>query len=158
MDNPEETKQERSNEEIIEKYYSDLNIVFEKNEADKLPLNRDYDIAIELIPGSQLYFVPKYSLTVNMLNALREYIKDNLRKKFIRKSKSPAGAPILFVKKRDGTLRLCVDYRRLNAVTIRNSYPIPRIADLIKSFKDVTISTRLDLRSAYNLVRVKEGD
>jgi len=63
----------------------------------------------------------------------------------------------LFVKKHDGTLRLCVDYRRLNAITIRNSYPIPRIIDLIESFKGAIIFTRLDLRSAYNLVRVKAG-
>ena len=88
---------------------------------------------------------------------MKEYIKENLKKKFIRKSKSPAGAPVLFVKKHDGSLRLCVDYRRLNAITIRNSYPIPRISDLIESFKDSKIFTRLDLRSAYNLVRVKAG-
>eukprot|EP00833_Pecoramyces_ruminatium_P008925 jgi/Orpsp1_1/1182957/evm.model.c7180000083281.1 len=110
-----EETEKKSNEEIIEQYYSDLKIIFEKNEAEKLPPHRDYDIAIELIPGGQLYFGPTYSLTVKELEALREYIKDNLRKHFIRKSRSPAGAPVLFVKKRD------------------------------------------DLRSAYNLVRVKEG-
>jgi len=71
--------------------------------------------------------------------------------------KSPAGAPVLFVKKHDGFLRLCVDYRKLNSITIRNSYPIPRISDLIESFKDATIFSRLDLRSAYNLVHVKKG-
>jgi len=146
-----------SKEDIINKYYSDFKIVFEEKEADKLPPHRDYDIAIELIPGGQLYFGPTYSLTVAELEALRVYIKENLRKKFIRKSKSPAGAPILFVKKHDGTLRLCVDYRRLNAITIRNSYPIPRISDLIESFKGSKIFSRLDLRSAYNLIRVKEG-
>ena len=142
---------------IVNKYYSDLKIVFEKTEADKLPPHRDYDIAIELIPGGQLYFGPIYSLTVPELKALKEYIKENLKKHFIRKSRSPAGAPILFVKKKDGTLRLCIDYRRLNAITLRNSYPIPRINDLIESFKGSKIFTRLDLRSAYNLVRIKEG-
>ena len=89
--------------------------------------------------------------------ALKEYIKEILIKGFIRKSKSPAGVPILFVVKKDVTLRLCIDYRRLNAVTVRNSYPIPRINVLLESFKGATIFSRLDLRSAYNLVRIKEG-
>ena len=91
------------------------------------------------------------------MKALKEYIEENLAKGFIRKSKSPAGAPILFVRKHDGSLRLCVDYRRLNAITIRNSYPLPRINDLMEVFKGSKIFTRLDLRSAYNLVRIKEG-
>ena len=67
-------------------------------------------MSIELIPGSQLYYGSIYSLTAKELKALKEYIKENLKKGFIRKSKSPAGAPVLFVMKRDGTLRLCVDY------------------------------------------------
>jgi len=157
IDSEEVNTDVQGKEEIINKYYSDLKIVFEKKQAENLPPHRDYDIAIELIPGGQLYFGPIYSLTVQELKALKDYIKENLKKKFIRKSKSPAGAPILFVMKRDGTLRLCVDYRRLNAITIRNSYPIPRINDLIESFQGAKIFTRLDLRSAYNLIRVKEG-
>ena len=144
---------------LSRKYYYDLIIVFEKKNAEKLPPHREYDISIDLIPGGQLYFGPVYSLTTTTteLKTLKEYIKENLKKKLIRKSKSPAGAPVLFVKKNDGFLRLCADYRRLNAITIRNSYPIPRISDLIESFKDSTIFTRLDLSSAYNLVRVKAG-
>ena len=144
-------------EEITNKYYLEFKIVFEKQQADKLPKHRKYDMSIELIPGSQLYYGPIYSLTAKELKALKEYIKENLKKGFIRKSKSPAGAPVLFVMKRDGTLRLCVDYRKLNAITIRNSYPIPRISDLIECFKGAIIFTRLDLRSAYNLIRIKEG-
>jgi len=110
-----------------------------------------------LVSRGQLYYGPIYSLTVVEMQALRKYLKENLAKGFIRKSKSPAEAPILFVIKHDGTLRLCVDYRRLNSITIRNSYPIPRLSDLMESFKGAKIFTRLDLRSAYNLVRVKEG-
>jgi len=145
------------NKKLINKYYSDLKEVFEKKNAEKLPPHREYDISIDLIPGGQLYYGPIYSLSVIELKALKEYIQENLRKNFIRKSKSPAGAPILFVKKHDGSLRLCVDYRRLNAITIRNSHPIPRISDLIESFKGAKIFSRLDLRSAYNLVRIKAG-
>ena len=122
-------KEQLNKEEIIKKYYYDLIIVFEKKNAEKLPPHREYDISIDLIPGGQLYFGPIYSLTATELKTLKEYIKENLKKKFIRKSKSPVGASVLFVKKHDGSLRLCVDYRRLNAITIRNSYPIPRISD-----------------------------
>lgn len=148
---------ETDKDEIINIYYQDLKIVFEKKEADKLPPHREYDISIDLVPGGQLYYGPVYSLTIVEMEALKNYLKENLDKGFIRKSKSPAGAPVLFVKKQDGSLRLCVDYRKLNSITIRNSYPIPRLVDLIESFKGAVIFTRLDLRSAYNLVRVKEG-
>jgi len=148
---------ENVKQKIINEYYPDLLIVFEKKEEDKLSPHREYEISIDLIPGGQLYYGPIYSLTVVEMQALREYLKENLAKGFIRKSKSPAGAPILFVIKQDGTLRLCVDYRRLNFITIRNSYPIPRLSDLMESFKGAKIFTRLYLRSAYNLVRVKEG-
>ena len=135
--------------EILKKYYSDLTEIFDERKAEKLPPHPPYDMTIDLVPGSQLYFGPKYSLTVKEMIALKEYIKENPLKGFIRKSKSPAGAPILFVVKKDGTLRLCIDYRRLNAVTVRNSYLIPRINDLLESFKGATIFSRLDLRSAY---------
>jgi len=131
--------------------------VFEKKEEDKLSPHCKYDFSIDIISGGQLYYGPIYSLTVEEMKALKEYLKENLRKGFIRKSRTPAGNPVLFVRKHDGSLRLCVDYRRLNSITIRNSYPIPRLADLIESFQGATIFTRLDLRSAYNLVRVKQG-
>lgn len=90
------------------------------------------------------------------METLKDYIKENLRKGFIRKSNSPAGTPVLFVKKHDGSLRLCVDYRKINAITIRNNYPIPKINYLIESFQEAIIFTRLDLCSAYNLVRIRE--
>jgi len=85
-------------------------------------------------------------------------MKENSEKGFIRKSKSPAGAPVLFVKKKDGSLRLCVDYRKLNEMTIRNSYPLPLISELLDRVKGVKYFTKLDLKSAYNLVGIKEGD
>ena len=89
---------------------------------------------------------------------LKEYIDENLPKKFIRHSKSPAGASILFVKKKDGSLRLCVDYRGLNKVTVKNRYPLPLIAGLLDQLGEAKIYSKIDLRGAYNLVRIKEGD
>jgi len=81
-----------------------------------------------------------------------------LKKGFIRESHSPASYLILFQRKHDGSFRLCVDYKKLNAVTIRNSYPLPLINDIIKRVKGAKYFTKLDLRSAYNLIRIKEGD
>ena len=81
-----------------------------------------------------------------------------MEKGFIRPSESPAGYPALFQKKKDGSLRLCVDYKELNAITIKNSYHLPLITDIIEKVKGAKYFTKLDLRLAYNLIRIKEGD
>lgn len=89
---------------------------------------------------------------------MREYIKENLAKGFIRKSKSPAGFPILFVPKKDGKLRLCVDYRKLNNITVKNCYPLPNISELQDRLLGAKFFTALNLRRAYNLIRIKKGE
>jgi len=103
-------------------------------------------------------FGPIYSLSQNELAALRDYLDENLAKNFIRHSKSPARAPILFVKKKDGSLWMCVDYRGLNKVTIKNQYSLPLISGLLDQLGQAKIHTKIDLCGAYNLVRIKEGD
>ena len=92
------------------------------------------------------------------LKVLRGYLDENLKKGFIRESKSPAGYPILFAPKKDGSLRLCVDYRKLNDITIKNRYPLPNIGELQDRLGRAKIFTKLDLRGAYNLIRMKEGE
>ena len=89
---------------------------------------------------------------------MRSYITENLAKGFIKPSKSPCGAPIFFVKKADGGLRPCVDYRDLNERTIKNRYPLPLISDLLDRLDGAKYFTKIDLRSAYNLVRIRPGD
>ena len=89
---------------------------------------------------------------------LRKYIDENLAKNFIRHSKSPAGAPILFVKKKDGSLRMCVDYRGLNKVTKKDHYPLSLISKLLDQLGRARIFTKIDLRGGYNLVLIQEGD
>ena len=138
--------------------YLDFKEVFSENGVNELPPHRPYDCRIDLKPDSSLPYGPIYSLTVEETQALKDYIKENLEKNFIRKSISPAGAPILFVRKKDGTLRMCIDYRKLNDITIRNSYPLPLINDLLEKVRGAKFFTKLDLRSAYNLVRIREGD
>jgi len=138
--------------------YEEYRNVFEKKNADTLPQHRPYDCGIELQEGAQPPFGPIYSLSQNELAALQDYLDENLVKNFIRHSKSHAGAPILFVKKKDGSLRMCVDYCGLNKVTIKNQYPLPLISGLLNQLGQAKIHTKIDLRGMYNLVRIKEGD
>jgi transposase InsO family protein len=137
--------------------YSYLKKVFSKEAAEQLPMHGPQDHAIELDGGSPT-FGPLYNLSATELGVLREYIDENLAKGFIRPSSSPAGAPILFVKKKDGSLRLCVDYRALNRITVKNRYPLPLISEALDRLVGAKIYTKLDIRSAYNLVRIREGD
>jgi hypothetical protein len=92
------------------------------------------------------------------LEALRKWLEENLSKGFIRVSSSPAGAPILFVKKGDGSLRLCVDYRGLNEGTIKNRYPLPLLHETLLRLQKAKYFTKLDIHGAYNLVRMAEGE
>jgi hypothetical protein len=159
--------------ELIPSEYHDFKEIFIKENADKLPPHRPgVDHEINLKDGCEPPFKPIYSLSLNELTELREYIDENLKKGFIRASNSPAGAPILFAKKqcrecrqlrcscgkKDHPLRLCIDYRGLNEVTIKNRYPLPLIQDTIDRLKDAKYFTKIDLRGAYNLIRIKKGD
>ena len=138
--------------------YHDFVDVFSKKNADILPQHRPYDCPIDLEPGTQPPWGPIYSLSESELKALREYLDEHLAKGFIQHSKSPAGAPILFVKKKDGSLRLCVDYRALNRITVKNRYPLPLISNLLDRLSTAHIFTKIDLRGAYNLLRIRPGD
>ena len=132
--------------------------VFDKSNSDKLPGHGPYDHTIPLKEGTQPKFGPVYRLSEVELKALDEYLKNNLRNKFIRPSTSPAGSPILFVKKSDGSLRLCVDYRSLNGITIKNRYPLPLIGESLDRLSEASWFSKIDLRAAYHLIRIKEGD
>ena len=132
--------------------YNDFLDVFEKRNEDRLPAHQPYDCPIELEDGAHPPFGPIYALAEPELEALRTYLEENLAKGFIQPSKSPAGAPILFVKKKDhGLLRLCVDYRGLNKITLRNHYPLPLILTLLYRLRTGRIFSKIDLRGAYNL-------
>ncbi|SPC63847.1 uncharacterized protein UHOD_11348 [Ustilago sp. UG-2017b] len=132
--------------------------VFNRVEADKLPPHRTYDHQIPLEEGKFPPFGPIYSLSEHELKTLREYLEENLAKGFISPSDSPAASPILFVKKKDGSLRLCVDYRGLNRITICNCYLLPLIDKLLDRLHEAWFFTRIDLRGAYNLFRIAKGD
>ncbi|KAH0607596.1 uncharacterized protein H6S33_002630 [Morchella sextelata] len=133
--------------------------MFQEYDASVLPPHRpSHDIEIVLEEGKRPPYGPIYGLSQIELKALREYLNENLPKGFIRASESPAGAPILFVKKSDGTLRLCVDYRGLNAITVKNRYPLPLLKETLAKLSRAQYYTKLDLRWGYNQIRVAEGD
>ena len=142
----------------LPKEYSQFKDLFSKSKGNTLPPHRDIDHAIETTSDFKPFFGPIYSLSEVELKALKDYIDENLANEFIRPSKSPSGAPILFAKKKDGSLRLCVDYRALNKVTVKNRYPLPLMSELFDRIKSAKIFTKIDLRGAYNLIRIRKGD
>ena len=142
----------------IPKDYHQFLPLFRKVDADKLPPHRPHDHNVNLKEGFTPPFGPLYSLSRPELEALRDWLQENLSKGFIRASSSPAGSPILFVKKGDGSLRLCVDYRVLNEGTIKNRYPLPLIKETLMRLSQAKWFSKLDVRGAYNLIRMKEGD
>uniref|UniRef100_A0A8C5PTR9 ribonuclease H n=1 Tax=Leptobrachium leishanense TaxID=445787 RepID=A0A8C5PTR9_9ANUR len=141
----------------VPEHYLDLKEVFSKSRTEVLPPHRPYDCAINLLPGTMPPRGHVYPLSQKENNIMEEYIRENLDRGFIRRSSSPAGAGFFFVSKKEGDLRPCIDYRGLNRITIRNAYPIPLITELFDRLKGASIYTKLDLRGAYNLVRIKEG-
>jgi len=124
-----------------------------------MPLQKLYDHAIDFMKGVKFLKPAKvYLLEIVERNSLDTWINEELRKGYIHSSTSPKAAPFFFVKKHDGSLQPVMDYRVLNAITIKNCYLIPRIANLIKSLSKASIFTKIDLRWGYNNVHIKEGD
>mgnify|MGYP006280086663 CR=1 FL=1 len=123
-----------------------------------LPPQRDIDHHIDLEPGHPPPARPIYRLSYKELAELKKQINELLDQGFIRPSKSPFGAPILFVPKKDGTLRMCIDYRALNKITIKNRYPLPHTGELLDRLHGAKFFSKLDLRSGYYQVRIAECD
>jgi len=132
--------------------------IFPTSLPNELPPKRNVDHAIDLIPGSEPPSRPTYRLSYVEMNELKKQLKELLDKGFIRPSISPFGAPVLFVHKKEGTLRLCVDYRALNKITIKNRYPLPRIDELMDRLAGSKYFSKLDLYSGYHQIRIKEDD
>jgi transposase InsO family protein len=116
------------------------------------------DHAIDLEPGQRPPFRPLYNLSTKELEALREYLDQALKNGWIKRSVSEAGAPILFVPKKDGSLRLCVDYRGLNSITIKNRHPLPLISETLDRLGEAKVFSALDLKDAYYRIPIKRGD
>ncbi|KAL0551700.1 hypothetical protein IC582_010789 [Cucumis melo] len=127
-------------------------------ELPGLPPHREVEFAIELEPGTVPISRAPYRMAPAELKELKVQLQELLDKGFIRPSVSPWGAPVLFVKKKDGSMRLCIDYRELNKVTVKNRYPLPRIDDLFDQLQGATVFSKIDLRSGYHQLRIKDDD
>ena len=112
-----------------------------------LPPKRDIDFTIELVPRAALVSKTPYKMSTPEMLELKMQLQELLEKKYIRPSLSLWGAPVLFVNKKDGTLILCIDYRKLNKFTVKNKYPLPRIDDLFDKMKGVKVFSKIDFRS-----------
>ena len=137
--------------------YNEFSSVFEDRMQTQLPDHRDYDLKIELLPDTRPPAGPVYRHTEKEEAVLKQYILDNLKIGRIQPSNSPCSSPVLFSPKKDGTLRLCVDYRGLNAITKRNRYPLPLIEDVLDSLKGSKYFTTMDLRDGYHNLRIAPG-
>jgi len=128
------------------------------DEVPRLPLSRDIDFTIDLIPDASPVSMAPYRMVPVELAELKKQIEELMEKQFIRPSASPWGASVLLVKKKDGSLRLCMDYRQLNKLTVKNKYPLPRIDDLLDQLKGAWVFSKIDLRSGYHQILVKSED
>ncbi|XP_035837185.1 uncharacterized protein LOC118485060, partial [Helianthus annuus] len=128
------------------------------DELPGLPPDRQLEFTIDLIPGAEPISKAPYRMAPMELKELKEQLQELLDLGFIRPSVSPWGAPVLFVKKKDGSMRLCIDYRELNKITIRNQYPLPRIDDLFDQLQGAQFFSKIDLRSGYHQLKVKNDD
>ncbi|GJS15195.1 putative reverse transcriptase domain-containing protein [Tanacetum coccineum] len=123
-----------------------------------IPPTRQVEFQIDLIPGAAPVARAPYRLAPSEMKELSDQLKELSDKGFIRPSSSPWGAPVLFVKKKDGSFRMCIDYRELNKLTVKNRYPLPRIDDLFDQLQGSSIYSKIDLRSGYHQLRVREED
>ncbi|KAK9395798.1 hypothetical protein NXF25_019159 [Crotalus adamanteus] len=138
--------------------YEDLKDVFSERECDALPPHRSTDCAIDIIPGAKLPKPRMYPMSPKELEELRRYIDKNLGCGFIQPARSRIAAPVIFQGKKDGGLRLCMDFRGLNAVCTENMYPLPLLKDMLTHLSQGRVFTKLDLREAYYRIRIKPGD
>nr|GFD01296.1 putative reverse transcriptase domain, aspartic peptidase domain protein [Tanacetum cinerariifolium] len=128
------------------------------DELPGIPPIYEVEFNIELISGAEPITKAPYRMALIELKELKDQLQELLERGFIRPSVSPWGAPVVFVKKKDGSMRLCIDYRELNKITIRNRCPIPRIDDLFDQLQGAMHFSKIDLRLGYHQLRVREQD
>ena len=138
--------------------YHEFADIFSKTKAEILPPHRPYDLKINLEEGAQPPVGPIYSLSASEQEALKEFIKENLNTGFIQPTSSLHSTPVLFVKKKDGSLCLCVDFRSLNHISKKDCYPLLLISDLLDLPRKAHVYSKIDLRHAYHLVCIADGD
>ncbi|GJV31778.1 putative reverse transcriptase domain-containing protein, partial [Tanacetum coccineum] len=149
-----ESKEKRLEDVPVIRYFPE---VFPE-ELPGLPLPRQVEFRIDLIPGAAPVARAPYRLAPSEMKELSQQLQELSEKGFIRPSSSQWGAPLLFVKKKDGSFRMCIDYRELNKLTIKNRYPLPRIEDLFDQLQGSSVYSKIDLHSGYHQLRIREED
>ena len=144
--------------EPIQAVLTEFQDVFPEKLPPGLPPRRDVDHQIELELGAKAPVNRMYKMSFSELDELKKQLAELVEAGYVEPSKSPFGAPVLFVHKKDGGERMCIDYRALNKLTIKNSYPLPRIDELLDRLLGARIFSKIDLRSGYHQIRVAEGD
>ena len=139
---------------VVEEYRD----VFPDELPPGLPPRREVDHKIELTPGAQPTSRPTFRMSAWELGELKKQLEELTKSGFIQPSKSPFGAPILFVKKKDGTMRMCIDYRALNEITVKNKYALPRVDELFDRLQGARYFSKIDLRSGYHQIRIDPDD
>ena len=151
-------KDNLTDEQIVPPEYHEFLDIFNKKRVSGFPDKRPWDHKIDMKPGFEPKSFKNYNLTPAEQIKLDNFLKENLEKGYIRKSESPVASPFFFVKKKDGKLRPCQDYRFLNEWTIKNAYPLPLISEIMDKLKGAKYFTKLDVRWGYNNIQIREGD
>jgi len=152
------SKEMQANTALLPAYIAEFQSVFAKEDFDILPEHRKWDHAIELIPRAEPKSSKVYPLSLLEQMELDAFLEENLHTGRIQPSKSPIAAPVFFIKKKDGLLWLVQDYRALNAVTVKNRYPLPLISELVSQLHGAKYFTKLDVRWGFNNIQIKPGD
>lgn len=151
---PDPESNEAKVERLLPKRYHDIKDVFSQAASDELPPHRENDHKIELEGDNTLSYSPLYKQSEGELLSTKKYLLENLSKGFIAPSQAPFASPILFAKKPNGGLRFCVDYRKLNALTKKDRYPLPLIDETLDRLRKAKIFTKLDIRQAFHRIRM----
>ena len=144
--------------ELVPPEYHELLDVFDEDKANRFPESRKWDHKIDMKEGFEPKAFKNYNLTPEEQVELDTFLKENLEKGYIRQSESPMASPFFFVKKKDGKLRPCQDYRYLNNWTVKNAYPLPLISDIMDRLKGAKYFMKFDVRWGYNNIRIRKGD
>jgi hypothetical protein len=151
-------KQDKTDEQLVPAEYHKYLDIFSEEKAHRFPKSRPWDHKIEMKEGFEPKSFKNYNLTPAEQLELDKFLKENLKKGYIRPSQSPMASPFFFVSKKDGKLRPCQDYRYLNDWTVKNSYPLPLISEIMDKLKGAKYFTKLDMRWGYNNVQIRKGD
>ena len=150
----------KSFEDLVPKPYQEFKDVFAKESFDQLPPRKPWDHAIQLTPGAEPFSTKVYPMSPVEQKELDAFLEENLKSRRIRPSKSPMASPVFFIKKKDGSLLFVQDYHKLNAMKVKNAYPLPHVPDIMNKIAGVKAKyfTKLDVRWGYNNVHIKEGE